>query len=118
MEQQLQIHMSLNLKKKKVYHIVISFSSYILLINYIEPSQIDIFISAKIPNREKDPLAYDVVAEFMMHGPCGYAETNAPCMKNSSCSKKFPKQIRNETTIEEIEFVNYKHRNTISNVQS
>ena len=48
----------------------------------------------------------------MMHGPCGYAKTNGPCMKNASYSKKFPKQLRNETMIEENRFVNYKHRNT------
>ena len=47
-----------------------------------------------------------------MHGPCRLAKTNAPCMKNSICSKKFPKQIRNETIIEENGIINYKRRNT------
>ena len=48
----------------------------------------------------------------MMHGPCGHAKTTALCMKNSSCSKKFPKKFRNETTIEDNGFVNYRRRNT------
>ena len=48
----------------------------------------------------------------MMHGPCGIAKTNSPCMKNSECSKKFPKKFNNETTIDENGFVNYKRRNT------
>ena len=47
-----------------------------------------------------------------MHGPCDYAKTSATCMKNLSCSKKFPKQLRNETMTEENGFVNDKHRNT------
>ena len=77
-----------------------------------EPSQIDKLISAEIPNPKEDPLGYNIVAEFMMHGPCGLAKTNAQCMKNSICSKKFPKQIRNETIIEENGIINYKRRNT------
>ena len=48
----------------------------------------------------------------MMHGPCGFAKTNAICMKKSICSKRFPKQIRNETLIEENGIINYKRRNT------
>ena len=77
-----------------------------------ESPQIDKLISAEIPDPQEDPLGYNVVAEFMMHGPCGLAKTNAPCMKNSICSKKFPKQIRNETVIEENGIINYKRRNT------
>ena len=48
----------------------------------------------------------------MMHGSCGFAKNNATCKKNSFCSKKFPKQIRNETLIEENGIINYKRRNT------
>ena len=43
----------------------------------------------------------------MMHGPCGFAKNNATCMKNSFCSKKFPKQIRNETLIDENGIISY-----------
>ena len=49
----------------------------------------------------------------MIHGPCGYAKTTAPCMKNSLCSKRFPKQFRKETIVEENGFVHYRCRNTI-----
>ena len=58
-----------------------------------EPSQIDKLISAEIPDPQEDPLGYNVVVEFMTHGPCEFAKTNASCMKNLICSKKFPKQI-------------------------
>ena len=75
-----------------------------------EPEQIDRFIFAKIPylGKKKNPLAHHVVADFMMHDPCGYAKTVAPCMKSSSCSKIFPRQFRNETTMDENKIVNYK----------
>ena len=89
-------------------------SSFVLVDHKLcELSQIDRFISVEIPNPRENPIAYHIVTEFMIHGPCGYAKTSAPCMKNSICSKKFPKQFRKETTIEENGFVNYKHRDTI-----
>jgi len=53
----------------------------------------------------------------MIHGPCGIAKTNAPCMKNSQCSKRFPKQLRNETIIEESGIVNYRRRNSTFHVE-
>ena len=82
-----------------------------------QPSEIDKFISAEIPNPKTNPLEYNVVAEFMIHGPCGIAKTNAPCMKNSQCSKRFPKQLRNETIIEESGIVNYRRRNSTFHVE-
>ena len=75
--------------------------------------QIDKYISAEIPSPgKKNPLVHHVVADFMIHDPCGYTKTVAPCMKNSSCSKKFPRQFRKETTIDENGIVNYRRRNT------
>ena len=52
----------------------------------------------------------------MIHGPYGYAKTCVPCMKNSKYSKKFSEQIKNETTIEENGFVNYRRRDTYFNI--
>ena len=52
----------------------------------------------------------------MIHGPYEYVKTNAPCMKSSKCSKRFPKQIKNETTIEENGLVIYRRRDTEFNV--
>ena len=79
-----------------------------------EAEQIDKFISIEITDPEKkNPSAHRVVADFMMHGPCGYAKMVAPYMKNSSGSKKFPRQFRKETTIEENRIVNYRWRNTL-----
>ena len=34
------------------------------------PEDVDRLISAEIPEESIDPLAYDTVARFMIHGPC------------------------------------------------
>ena len=83
---------------------------------YHNATEIYKFISADILYPTKDPLGYKIITEYMIHGPCGYAKTNAPCMKNSKCSKRFPKQIKNETTIEENGLVIYRRRDTEFNV--
>ncbi|XP_062206059.1 uncharacterized protein LOC133907870 isoform X4 [Phragmites australis] len=74
------------------------------------PSSIDHHVCAEIPNKEIDPLGYYLVEEFMIHGPCGKHNPNAPCMKNGVCSKRFPKQYRQETIIDQDGFVIYRRR--------
>ncbi|XP_028944574.2 uncharacterized protein [Malus domestica] len=74
------------------------------------PSDVDSIISAEIPNPEFDKDGYDVVALYMIHGPCGLANEKSPCMKEKKCLKRFPKHFSNETTFESDGFVKYKRR--------
>nr|GEV38633.1 DNA helicase [Tanacetum cinerariifolium] len=43
---------------------------------------IDNYISAELPSKETDLEGHRVVAEFMIHGPCGTVCPTAACMKN------------------------------------
>nr|GEY85891.1 helitron helicase-like domain-containing protein [Tanacetum cinerariifolium] len=62
-----------------------------------EAQDVDRFISAELPDPEVDPEGYKVVSELMTHGPCGAANTSAPCMKGDKCSKNFPKKYTSHT---------------------
>ncbi|KAI7944195.1 hypothetical protein MJO28_011723, partial [Puccinia striiformis f. sp. tritici] len=58
---------------------------------------IDQIVRAEIPNQTTEPYLYQAVSRHMIHGPCEPYNTNAPCMVNGVCSKKFPKAFCPET---------------------
>lgn len=76
------------------------------------PTLISSFISAEIPDPRVDPLGYTLVAEHMMHGPCGKRNPICPCMKNNRCSKFFPKPYQDETSVDADGFAIYRRRNS------
>jgi hypothetical protein len=56
-------------------------------------------------------LAYALVAEHMVHGPCGLYNPKCSCMKNGRCSKNYPKDFHEATTVDESGFAIYKRPN-------
>ncbi|KAK8809606.1 hypothetical protein WA158_000549 [Blastocystis sp. Blastoise] len=75
------------------------------------PEDIDSYICAEIPDPIKNPRLYEIITSMNMHGP--HTRTSQ-CMKEINgqqyCSKKFPKEYRNETTINEDGYPNYRRR--------
>jgi hypothetical protein len=47
----------------------------------------------------------------MVHGPCGKYNPNCVSMKNGKCSKNFPKEFHETTTIDDNSFAVYKRPN-------
>jgi hypothetical protein len=72
---------------------------------------VDTFISAQLPNPTSDPIGYEVVSSFIVHGPCGPHVTYSPCITDGKCSKFYPKQICEHTTILENGFAQYARPN-------
>jgi hypothetical protein len=54
-----------------------------------KPHTVDVnrMISAELPNPETNRLAHETVTRCMMHGPCGAAFPNGPCMEEGKCKK-------------------------------
>ena len=89
-------------------HILITLSSQ-SKINTVE--KIDEYISAEIPDPEINPILHEIIMKNMIHGPCGDW-----CMVDGQCSKKFPKNFQEVTSIDEHSFPTYRRRDTGKNV--
>ncbi|CAN0900839.1 ATP-dependent DNA helicase PIF1 [Linum grandiflorum] len=76
-------------------------------------------VAAELPDPLIDPIGYEAVTKFMLHGPCGEARLTSPCMKDGKCSKFFPKPFASETTFGKNGYVTYRRRATnISAIKS
>ncbi|XP_021992205.1 uncharacterized protein LOC110889021 [Helianthus annuus] len=75
-------------------------------------SDIDRVITAEIPDKERDLELYELVKQFMIHGPCGTDNPLCPCMVQQKCSKKFPKKYVDETCVDSEGYPVYRRRQT------
>ncbi|KAL3635911.1 hypothetical protein CASFOL_020458 [Castilleja foliolosa] len=77
-----------------------------------DAADIDKYISAEIPDPCTDPALYKIVTDFMIHGPCGLARPNSPCMRDSRCTKSFPKMLECSSRFDKEGYVHYRRRET------
>jgi hypothetical protein len=76
------------------------------------PKSIDSVICAELPDEQLFPKIFSCVTRFMLHGPCGFARLNYPCMKDRRCSKFYPKKIVSRTSFYEGGYPVYRRRDT------
>jgi hypothetical protein len=70
----------------------------------------DRFCSAEIPDKETNPILYELVTTNMIHGPCGSQNETCVCMKNSKCTKRFPKPFCQQTSQKEHSYPELRRR--------
>jgi hypothetical protein len=73
---------------------------------------VDLMINAELSNPVTNKLAHETVARCMMHGPCGAAFPNAPCMEDSKCKKQYPRKFQFEMVTDVNEYPIYRRRDT------
>ena len=62
----------------------------------LTPEQVDRHISSELPDREREPLLFDLVKTHMIHGPCRPGQ----CLNERGvCTKNFPKPFQEATEI-------------------
>eukprot|EP00660_Eupelagonema_oceanica_P003584 gene3584-12105_t len=49
----------------------------------------DRVISAELPCPLAQPTLFHLVAQFMLHGPCGECNPDAPCMRDGCCKRRY-----------------------------
>jgi hypothetical protein len=82
----------------------------IWLMNKITPDQIDSIISAELPDPQQDPCLFDIIIKNMVHGPCGNVNPTSSCMKDGKCTKRYSRQILDDTQTGEDEYPLCKRR--------
>jgi hypothetical protein len=70
----------------------------------------DTIISAEIPDLIAHPNMYNTVKRSMFHGSCGIFNSNAPCMQNGKCSKRYPRAFQEHTVENEDSYPVYRRR--------
>ncbi|EPB71689.1 hypothetical protein ANCCEY_09208 [Ancylostoma ceylanicum] len=73
-------------------------------------ADVDEIVCAELPDKETDPILFEIVSKQMMHRPCGALNPSSPCMIDGSCSKKFPKEFADCTSMESDGYPRYRRR--------
>ncbi len=68
---------------------------------------VDRMISVELSDSETNKLAHKIVVRCMIHGPCGVAFPNAPCMEEGKCKKPYSRKFQSETVTDVNEYPIY-----------
>lgn len=64
------------------------------------PESVDRYISTKIPDEDVNTTLYRIIMQTNIHEPC-----ESWCLIDGKCSKHFPKNLQEETTMEDNSYV-------------
>nr|GEY14846.1 hypothetical protein [Tanacetum cinerariifolium] len=75
---------------------------------YTETS-IELYV-LRFRDKENGLQLFQLVSDFMIHGPCGVNNPTCPCMRDGKCSKRFPRDFVNHTSLDEDGYPIYRRR--------
>ena len=74
------------------------------------PEEFDNIVCAEIPDEELQPLLFETISRNMIHGPCGHLNSSSPCMVDGNCSKHYPREFIEATTVNKYGYPLYRRR--------
>lgn len=84
----------------------------IWLIEKVSLDQIDLVISAEIPDIKIDPELHKIVTNNMIHRLCDSPKNDSPCVSDGKCTKRYPRDFRTETIIGKERYPLYRRRSS------
>jgi hypothetical protein len=69
---------------------------------------VDSIVSAEIPDKFTNPICYEIVSRFMIHGRCSLANPKSQNMNEGVCLKRFLKKFKSQTIFNDNGFVYYR----------
>lgn len=75
------------------------------------PEKFDYYVSAELPNKDKNPNLHNFVVKHMIHGPCGDLNKKNSCMIDGRCKSNYPRQFCQSTTQGKDGYPIYRRRN-------
>ena len=75
------------------------------------PEDFDRMVCAELPDKQTHPELYAIVTSCMLHGPCGAANPNCPCMRDGKCTKGYPREFSEHTLDTGKSYPVYRRRN-------
>lgn len=73
-----------------------------------DAANIDKYVWASLPDKNKYPRLRELVEDFMIHGPCGRLKPNCGCMEDGKCRFKYPKQFSEVSEFGNDSYANYR----------
>ena len=82
--------------------------------SFLKRPEVDARVCAELPDPENPEAAdlLEVISKSQLHGPCGPRHPSSPCMQDGQCSKGYPKEFRETTSMPEAMYPLYRRRDT------
>lgn len=76
-----------------------------------DAADLDKYVCAELPDKERYPRLRALVEQQMMHGPCGNLDPNCGCMVDGKCRFNYPKNFNDRSEFGKDSYANYRRRN-------
>ncbi|XP_028053004.1 uncharacterized protein LOC114257440 [Camellia sinensis] len=74
-------------------------------------AQVDKLVCAEFLDPKDEPMLFETIKCCMVHGPCGARNSQAPCMENGKCTKRYPRAFTETTTMDQDGYPIYRRHN-------